>query len=78
MDFLVSPAAPYVALSVAGAMLAAFGLTRLEKTRWADFGVRVLPNSSEMSGRVLIGQMAGIPLAFILILIALISGSAAG
>lgn len=78
MDFLVSPSAPFFALSVAGAMLAAFGLTRLERRRWAEFGVRVLPNSSEMSGRLLIGQMAGIPLAFILILIALISGSAAG
>ncbi|KPV52062.1 hypothetical protein SE17_17670 [Kouleothrix aurantiaca] len=78
MDFLVSSSAPYFALSLAGAMVAAFGLTRLERSRWAAFGVRVLPNHSEMSGRLLIGQIAGIPLAFILILIALISGSAAG
>jgi hypothetical protein len=78
MDFLVSRAAPYFLVSAAGAMVAAFGLSRLERSRWAAFGVRVLPNRSEMSGRLLIGQITGIPLAFILILIALISGSAAG
>ena len=78
MDVLISPAAPFFLVSLAGAMLAAFGLTRLERRRWAEVGVRVLPNRSEMSGRVLIGQAAALPLAFILILIALISGSAAG
>ena len=33
MDFLVSSSAPYFALSLAGAMVAAFGLTRLERSR---------------------------------------------
>ena len=78
MDLLLAPGAPYFAFSLAGALLAAFGLTRVERSRWAAIGVKVRPNRSEMSSRLLIGQLAAIPLALIFVLVAIVSGAQGG
>lgn len=78
MNILLAPGAPFFIASLSGAILAAFGLHLLARGRWATIGVKVLPNRSELSGRLLIGQTAAIPLAFICVLIALVSGAAAG
>jgi len=73
-DLLLSPGAPYFALSLAGAMLAAFGLFRLERTRVAFAGVRSLPTSWGMRGRFVLGQAAAIPLSGLILLITLAGG----
>lgn len=63
VDLLLAPGAPFFALSVAGAMLAAFGLARIERARIAFAGVRSLPTTWGMHGRFVLGQAAAIPLA---------------
>src|SRR6266545_1082685 len=75
-DMLLSPGAPFAALAVAGALLAALGLMRLERARLALAGVRSLPTRYGMAGRFALGQAAAIPLAALALLIALRSGAA--
>jgi len=74
IDFLLAPGAPYFAASFAGVLLAAFGLTRIERSRWVKVGVRVLPNRMEYRTRLLIGQVAAIPLASVLLFLAFNAG----
>ncbi|HWQ13901.1 MAG TPA: hypothetical protein VNL77_13970 [Roseiflexaceae bacterium] len=75
MNPLLSPGAPFVALSLAGALLAAFALSQLERTRVLIAGVRQIPNQRGMAGRMVIGQAAGIPLAMLLLAIAIAGGT---
>jgi hypothetical protein len=75
-DFLLNPGAPFAALAAAGALIAALGLMQLERTRIAFAGVRSLPTKWGMSGRLVLGQAAAIPLASIVLLIAFASGAA--
>jgi len=75
-DMLLSPGAPFAALAVAGALLAALGLMQLERARLALAGVRSLPTRYGMAGRFALGQAAAIPLAALALLIALRSGAA--
>jgi hypothetical protein len=72
---LLSPGAPWVALSLAGALTAAYGLAQLEHTHALIAGVRQLPSRRGVAGRMLLGQAAGIPLAGLLVLIALAGGA---
>jgi hypothetical protein len=76
VDLLLSPGAPFFALSVAGAMLAAFGLARMERARIAFAGVRSLPTTWGMHGRFVLGQAAAVPLAVLVLLITLAGGVA--
>ncbi len=75
-DMLLSPGAPFAALAVAGALLAALGLMQLERARRALAGVRSLPTRYGMAGRFALGQAAAIPLAALALLIAFASGAA--
>ncbi|GIV96988.1 MAG: hypothetical protein KatS3mg057_1645 [Herpetosiphonaceae bacterium] len=76
-DMLLTPGAPFYALSVAGAMIAAAGLLRLEQTRLALAGVRSLPDRKGMSGRFILGHIAAAPLVAA-VLLAMIAGGASG
>jgi hypothetical protein len=72
---LLAPGAPYVALSLAGALVAAYALTRMERTRAIIAGVRQLPTTRGMAGRLVLGQAAAVPFAGLLILIAIAGGA---
>jgi hypothetical protein len=61
-DLFLAPGAPFFALSIAGVMLAALGLLRLEAARIALAGMRTLPGFGGMAGRLLIGQIAALAL----------------
>jgi hypothetical protein len=74
-NVLLTPAAPFVAVAVAGVLLAALGLMRLERTRLAWAGVRELPSRYGMAGRFALGQAAAIPVAGLLLLILFASGA---
>jgi hypothetical protein len=73
-DLLISPSAPFAALAVAGVLLAALGLMRMEQARIAWVGVRSLPTTWGMTGRFALGQAAAVPLTGLLLLVALASG----
>lgn len=73
-ELLLSPATPFVALSVVGALLAALGLVWAERERHALAGFRALPSRLGMSGRYIVGQVAAVPLAGLLVLIVLATG----
>lgn len=73
MDFgslLVSPATPFVALSLVGTLIAVLGLVMVERQRHVLVGIRTLPNQMGMNGRFIVGQIAGVPIAGLIILIA--------
>lgn len=74
-DVLVTPAAPFAILAVAGVLLAALGLMQIERVRVAYLGVCSLPTRYGMTGRFALGQLAALPLAGVLLLIALASGA---
>jgi hypothetical protein len=69
-DVLVTPDAPFYALSAVGTLIALLGLMNLEWTRIAVAGVRTLPTRRGMSGRLLLGQVAALPLVLTLLLTA--------
>jgi hypothetical protein len=75
-DLLLSPGAPFVAVAVAGVLLAALGLMQLERARTAFAGLRELPTRYGMAGRFILGQGAAIPLAGFLLLLSVASGAA--
>src|SRR3954471_11654119 len=75
-DVLLKPGAPFVAASIAGVLIALYGLMQLERTRIALAGVRSLPTRYGMAGRFALGQAAAIPLAALALLIAFASGAA--
>jgi hypothetical protein len=75
IDLLLAPGAPFFVASIAGVIIAVFGLMRLERTRLAIAGVRTLPTRYGMSGRLALGQAAAIPLAAVCVLLALASGA---
>ena len=74
-DLLLSPGAPFAALAMAGVLLAALGLMRLERARLAWVGVRSLPTRWGMAGRFALGQAAAVPFSALLLLIAFASGA---
>ena len=76
IDFLLAPGAPFFAASLAGVLIAVFGLMRMERTRLAIAGMRTLPTRYGMSGRFMLGQAAAVPLAVVFVLLALASGAA--
>ena len=69
-DLLVSPGTPFAAVALAGVLLAALGLMRMERARLAWVGFRELPTRWGMTGRFALGQTAAVPLAGLLLLIA--------
>jgi len=74
-DFLLTPGAPFAAVALAGVLIAALGLMQLERARLALAGVRSLPTTWGMRGRFVLGQAAAIPLATMLLLLALSGGA---
>src|SRR5262245_15468009 len=74
-DLLVTPGTPFAALALAGVLLAALGLMRLERARLAWVGVRSLPTRWGMAGRFALGQAAAVPFSALLLLIAFASGA---
>lgn len=74
-DVLLSPAAPFALLAVAGVLLAALGMLQMERARIAYLGVRSLPTRYGMAGRLLLGHLAAVPLAAALLLILSASGA---
>ena len=77
MDILLSPGAPFFALSIAGVMLVALGLMKFEPMHRLVVGMRTLPTAWGMRGRIVLGQAAAIPLAMLLTLVT-IAGGASG
>lgn len=76
-NMLITPGMPYLLGAVAGAMLAALGLLMMERRRLAAAGMRLVPTASGMSGRYLVGNLAGIPLAAILVIV-VVAGNVQG
>jgi hypothetical protein len=74
-DVLLSPGAPFVAVAVAGVLIATLGLLQLERARIALAGVRSLPTRWGISGRFVLGQAAAVPLMGIQVLIVFASGA---
>lgn len=74
-NFLTVPGAPYALLSVAGVLLAALGLMQFERARLAWAGFRSLPTRRGMTGRFILGQTAALPLAGVLLLLAIAGGA---
>jgi hypothetical protein len=74
-DLLLTPGAPFAALSFAGALLAVAAFAQLERARLLLAGVRALPTSRGMAGRFLLGQAAAVPLVALLLLLAVGSGA---
>lgn len=68
MPILASPATPYLLASLACALLAAIGLTLLSQGRLIAAGMRLMASPTELRGRYLIGNLAGVPSATILLL----------
>jgi hypothetical protein len=75
VDLLLSPGAPFAALSLAGVLLAVAGFAQLERARLLLAGVRALPTTRGMAGRFILGQAAAVPLACLLLLLAFASGA---
>lgn len=75
INLLISPGMPFAALALAGALLAALGLMRMEQARLAWIGVRALPTSWGMAGRFALGQAAAVPLTGLLLLVAFAGGA---
>ena len=75
IDPLLTPGAPYFALSAAGALLAALGVLRHERARLIVLGVRALPGRRGMAARMLLGQAAALALAGALLLAGLAGGA---
>lgn len=76
MNLLILPGAPYFALAVALASLAAIAVLRLEQARLALVGVRSLPTRWGMHRRFLVGQAAALPIVAVLLLLAVAAGTA--
>jgi hypothetical protein len=74
-DIFLTPGAPFAAIAVAGALIAALGLMQLERARLALAGVRALPTTWGVRGRFVLGQAAAVPLAATLLLLALGGGT---
>lgn len=75
MDILLSPGAPFFALSIAGVMLAALGLTQFERMHRLVVRMRTLPTAWGMRGRIVLGQAAAVPLAMLLTLVTIAGGA---
>lgn len=75
LDLLLVPGASSIALALAGCLIAAVGLLRLERTRAVIQGIRTLPTRWGMAGRFALGALAGAPLAGLVALFALASGA---
>ncbi len=75
MHPLISPAAPFVALAIAGVCLAAIGLLGVERERQLLAGFRARPSASGMRARYIAGQAAALPLAGLLLAVAAASGA---
>jgi hypothetical protein len=74
-DLLLTPGAPFFALSAAGALLAALGLLRAEQARRLFNGFRVLPDSAGFGARLALGQAAALPAAGLVLLAGIAAGA---
>ena len=74
-DLLLNPGAPFAAFAAVGVLIAALGLMQMERARIAFAGVRSLPTRWGLSGRFVLGQVAAMPLAGIMLLLAFASGA---
>ena len=74
-DLLVSPGAPYFALSLAGALIAALAGIRIERARLLITGIRMLPSRRGAGWRLVIGHAAALPLCAALLLTGLAFGA---
>lgn len=72
MNLLIAPGAPFFFAAIGGALLAALGLVLMSRQRAALAGMRVLPSSANQSGRYLVGNLAGVPAAAVLLLAVLV------
>jgi hypothetical protein len=68
VDLMLTPGAPFFALSFAGVLIAALGLSRIERARLLVAGVRKPLSAPGATARLLVGQAAGLPLAGLLLL----------
>lgn len=65
LDMLSLPSAPWLLLSMAGALVAMLGLTLQERRRWAFAGFWRIPSAWGMRGRFLVYQIIGVSGAMI-------------
>lgn len=75
-DLLLTPGAPFAGIVVAGVLLAALGLLQLERARLSVGGVRLWSSRSAQASRFALGQAAAVPLAGLLVLLAVVGGAA--
>jgi hypothetical protein len=73
-NLLITPAIPHFLAAVAGAILAGIGLLLLDRRRVAAAGMYLLPSPASMSGRYLLGSLAGAPAAAIPLLAVVVGG----
>jgi hypothetical protein len=76
-SFLIAPGVPYFIAAIGGALLALMGLLLSERRRIAVAGMRLLPTAGGISGRYLVGNAMGLPVATVLVLTAVV-GNAQG
>ena len=69
LDLLIQPGAWAVAVSLAGLLLAVAGLLRVERARMLASGVRLLPTRWGLGGRYVLGHLAALPLAALVLLV---------
>ena len=74
-ETLFSPVMPYVAGSLAGACIAGIGIVQMERQNLLRrIGVTVLPTASEQTRRMIVAQIAALPLALFLVLMTALTG----
>jgi archaellum biogenesis protein FlaJ (TadC family) len=69
LTFLAAPGAAYFIAAFGCAMMAMLGLMMRERRQVAAAGIRLMPTGGDISRRYMVGNLAGIPLAAILLVV---------
>ena len=74
MNFILTPGAPFFLGALAGGLLAAMGLLLLNRQYADAMGGWRMPSTGLLSGRYIVGNLIGLPVAVVLILVVLAGG----
>jgi hypothetical protein len=77
MNLLIAPGAPFFAVAVAGALLAAVGLLLLARQRVALAGMALAPSRLALPGGLAVGNLVALPIVAVLLL-AVVAGGVRG
>lgn len=74
MNPLIAPGAPFFAVAVAGALVAALGLLLLARQRVALAGMRLAPGLAITRGGLAVGNLVALPIVAVLLLAVVVGG----